>query len=190
MEFQGALSPLNNPGAVKKENESNQNIQLRNESISDREQKDLTDIQKKVNDYIEKHNLAGKLETNLTDEGLLLKIRDNVLFESGSAEVRAKDMKLVKEISGLLIMDRPRNIVIRGHTDNVPIATYQYGSNWDLSGLRAVNFLKILLENDKLDPKSISAEGFGEYKPVATNKTEAGRAKNRRIEVLIMPVTF
>lgn len=153
------------------------------------EQESLSEVQNKVSQYIEKNKLEDKLETTLTDEGLLVTISDSVLFESGVAEVRDKDKKIVKEISALLIMDPSRSIVISGHSDNVPIKTPQFNSNWDLSVMRAVNFMEVLLENDKLEPQWFSAKGFGEFKPVASNKTADGRAKNRRVEILIMPRT-
>lgn len=163
------------------------------ESIDDRrasgksEQEELSAIQDRVDSYIEEQNLSEKLGTALTDEGLLVTIRDNVLFESGVAEVRSENVKIAREISELLVMDPPRSIVISGHTDNVPIRNAQFKSNWDLSVMRSVNFMKILLENDGLMPEMFSAKGFGEFKPVASNATAEGRAKNRRVEILIMP---
>src|SRR5690606_41722239 len=81
-----------------------------------------------------------------------------------------------------------RNIVITGHTDNVPINTAEFDSNWDLSVMRAVNFMKeIVMGNEGLDSKYFSVKGFGEFQPIATNDTEEGRAKNRRVEVLVQP---
>lgn len=148
---------------------------------------ELESVQKKVNSYIQEKNLTDNLNTSLTDEGLLVTIRDNVLFASGSAEVRSEDVKVAKEISQLLVMDPPRNIVISGHTDNVPIRNVQFDSNWELSVMRAVNFMKIILDNDKLEPRWFSAKGFGEYQPVAPNTSSEGRAKNRRVEILIQP---
>jgi chemotaxis protein MotB len=155
--------------------------------LAKQEQQELFKIQKKVNQYIKENQLTDKLDTALTDEGLLVTIRDNVLFQSGSADVRTGDKHIAKEISDLLVMDPARSIVISGHSDNVPIKTYQYDSNWDLSVMRAVNFMKIMLENKKLQPQWFSAKGYGEFKPVASNGTDEGRAKNRRVEILIMP---
>ncbi|GIN63748.1 motility protein B [Robertmurraya siralis] len=153
------------------------------------EQLELENIQKKVNAYINENNLTDKLETSLTDEGLLLTIRDNVLFASGSAEVRQEDIHTANEISELLVMSPPRNIIISGHTDNVPISNPHFESNWELSVMRAINFMKIVLKNEKLDPAWFSAKGFGEFQPIASNDTSEGRAKNRRVEVLILPIT-
>lgn len=153
------------------------------------EQEELTEVQERVNAYIQKNGLTDRLETNLTDEGMLISIRENVLFESGVAEVRSENQKIAKEISNLLVMDLPRNIIVSGHTDNIPIKNYQYESNWDLSVMRSVNFMKLLLENKELDPEMFSAKGHGEFKPVASNETKKGRAENRRVEILIVPRT-
>ncbi|MCM2981579.1 flagellar motor protein MotB [Niallia circulans] len=151
------------------------------------DKQELLEIQQKVNAYIAKNKLGNKLDTELTDEGLHVSIRDNVLFASGSAEVRNKDRKVVSEIANLLVMDPPRSIIISGHTDNVPISNSSYESNWELSVTRALNFMKLLLENKKLDPKSFSAKGYGEFQPIASNDSSAGRAKNRRVDILIEP---
>ncbi|MGE8080024.1 flagellar motor protein MotB [Peribacillus loiseleuriae] len=151
------------------------------------EQKELSEIQEKVNVFIRNNQLNDKLDTSLTSGGLLLTIRDNVLFDSGSAEIRTENQGIAREISELLIMDPPRSIVISGHTDNVPIQTARYDSNWDLSVMRAVNFMKILLENNGLNPKWFSAKGYGEFMPIASNETAVERAKNRRVEILIVP---
>ena len=154
-----------------------------------KDQLELLELQKKVNSYIEDNKLKDKLNTSLTDEGLLLTIRDNVLFESGRAEVRTRDIGIANEIADLLIMEPPRNIIISGHTDNVPIRTARYESNWELSVMRAVEFMKIILKNEQLDPRWFSAKGFGEFQPVATNDTATGKARNRRVEILILPRT-
>ncbi|MDO7485975.1 flagellar motor protein MotB [Peribacillus frigoritolerans] len=159
------------------------------EKLGKNEQEELTEVQERVDAYIEKNDLTDKLGTNLTEEGMLISIRENVLFESGVAEVRSENRKIAKEISDLLVMDLPRNIIVSGHTDNIPIKNYQYESNWDLSVMRSVNFMKLLLENKDLDPEMFSAKGHGEFKPVASNETKKGRAKNRRVEILIVPRT-
>lgn len=174
---------------------SNQGIKTKNPPTENQkkqalklDQKELYKIQARVNKYIIQDNLTRKLQTSLTSEGLLVTIRDNVLFDSGSADVRKKDLKTARQIANLLVMNPPRNIIISGHTDNVPIKNSNYASNWELSVMRAVNFMKIVLqENKQLDPKWFSVKGFGEFQPVASNKTKEGRARNRRVEILISP---
>lgn len=153
-----------------------------------KQQEEMQALLSKMNADIKTQNLTNKLQTALTSEGLLVTIRDDVLFDSGSADVRPQDIKTANEISNLLVMNPPRNIIISGHTDNVPIQNSKYASNWELSVMRAVNFMKVILQNNnKLDPKYFSAKGFGEYQPVASNSTPEGRAKNRRVEILISP---
>jgi chemotaxis protein MotB len=152
------------------------------------EQEKLKEIQKKVNAYIAANSLETQLKTTLTDEGLLITILNDIFFDSGNSSIRKKDEQLAKEISKLLVMNPPRNIIVSGHTDNVPIQNAEFESNWHLSVMRAVNFMKLLLENGQLDPRAFSAKGFGEYNPVADNKTKEGRQKNRRVEILILPI--
>ncbi|MEM5017824.1 flagellar motor protein MotB [Metabacillus indicus] len=158
------------------------------EAQKEMEQKKLKEIQEKVNAYIKANNLESQLKTTLTDEGLLITILNDIFFDSGESAIRGKDEKLAKEISNLLVMNPPRNIIVSGHTDNVPISNADYDSNWHLSVMRAVNFMKLLLENEKLDPRAFSAKGFGEYNPVADNATDVGQQKNRRVEILILPI--
>lgn len=184
--FEGGTGIFEYPSAIPPEQPLSLNKEEEKES-ADAEKKSLEEIQKKVNEYITSRQLTGKLKTSLTDEGLLITILDNVLFDSGVAEVRPADRQLAKEISQLIVMETPKNVIISGHTDNIPIRNQYFESNWDLSVMRAVNFMKALLENQKLDPALFSAKGYGEYKPIANNSTEQGRLKNRRVEILIVP---
>lgn len=91
--------------------------------------------------------------------------------------IRSQDVPLAKEISKLLVINPARDIVISGHTDNVPIRNSEFESNWYLSAIRAVNFLNILLENSNLDQENLAQKGYGEFKPIASNDTAEGRSK-------------
>jgi chemotaxis protein MotB len=167
--------------------EDAENDKAENPDFERKERSELALLQEKINKYIEENDLDDRLETILTDEGLLITILNDVFFDSGVAAVRLNDETLARDISKLLVSDPPRNVVISGHTDNVPINNAQFDSNWHLSVMRAVNFMKLLLENGELDPRRFSAKGFGEFQPVDTNDTPEGRAMNRRVEVLILP---
>ncbi|GAE34972.1 flagellar motor protein MotB [Halalkalibacter akibai] len=155
-----------------------------------KEHNDLKKIQEEINEYIKGNGLESELETKLTADGLLITIVDNVLFYSGSADVRTDAVRLAQTISNMLTTEPPRKIVVAGHTDNIQISNSNFRSNWDLSAQRALNFMKILLENEDLDPRNLSATGHGEYQPIASNETEEGRGRNRRVEVLILPNYF
>ncbi|MDW0110844.1 flagellar motor protein MotB [Sporosarcina aquimarina] len=154
------------------------------------DQRSLGEIQDNLENYIAENELEGQFDTKLTEEGLLVTIRDSVLFSPGKAEIDHQYRELVEDIAKLLIFEKPRSIVVAGHTDNVPMQTGQYSSNWELSVMRAVNFLTIIAENKQVNPVAFSAKGYGEFRPIAKNDTEAGRAKNRRVEVLIQPLVF
>lgn len=150
-----------------------------------KETEDLKQLQSQMEGFIQDNKLQDKLQTKLTDEGLLITILDNALFDSGSAELKPEARKLASEMASMLV-PHPKKVTVTGHTDNVPIHRAEFPSNWDLSVKRSVNFLKVLLENPNLDPTKFSATGVGEYHPVADNSTAEGRAKNRRVEVAIL----
>ncbi|GGB35730.1 motility protein B [Lentibacillus populi] len=149
----------------------------------------LKELQTKVDDYIANNNLEKVLETQLTGEGLLITIRNDVTFDSGSAIVKKDGRKIAAEVSKLLIADPPREVVISGHADDRPINNSEFRSNWELSVMRAVNFMSLILKNNSLDPTMFSAKGFGEHQPIVPNSSEENRAKNRRVEVLVLPNT-
>jgi len=162
-----------------------------NESSSyEEDQRTLSEIQENLEDYIAENKLEGQFDTKMTEEGLLVTIRDSVLFGPGRAEIDDQYRSIATDIGKLLVFEKPRQIVITGHTDNVPMKNGEYKSNWELSVMRAVNFLSIIAENNKIDPMVFSAKGYGEFRPIAPNDTEEGRAKNRRVEVLIQPLVL
>ncbi|MFC5591923.1 flagellar motor protein MotB [Sporosarcina soli] len=154
------------------------------------DRRSLGEIQDRVDEYIAVHELENQFETKLTDEGLLITIRDSILFNTGSAEIAPQYEGFASDIAELLKFDPPRQVVVTGHTDNIPIHTAQFASNWELSVKRAVNFLTILVDNEGIDPLLFSAKGYGEFQPIASNDTAEGRSKNRRVEVLVQPLVL
>ena len=169
------------------EEEEKQESEEAEEDESSVELKQLQQMESDINGYIDENNLAEKLGMELTDEGLLITMQNEIFFDSGSAEVKADGEEVAKEVAKLLYTDPPHQVVVAGHADDRPISSAEYASNWELSVARAVNFMKILLENEDLDPTLFSAKGYGEYKPIVPNTSEENRAKNRRVEVLITP---
>ena len=113
------------------------------------DQRSLGEIKDRLDEYIAVNELENQFETKLTDEGLLVTIRDSVLFNSGKADIKEEYSVLANEVAALLVFDRPRHIVVAGHTDNVPMNNAEFASNWELSVMRAVNFLKKLLKMRK-----------------------------------------
>lgn len=154
------------------------------------DRKSLGEIQDRVEEYIAVHELENQFDTKMTDEGLLVIIRDSILFNPGRADIKEEYLPLADELASLLVFDPPRHIVVTGHTDNVPMNSAQFSSNWDLSVMRAVNFLKLMSDSAEIDPRLLSAKGYGEFQPVASNDTPEGRNQNRRVEILIQPLVL
>lgn len=148
------------------------------------ENQQLQEVQQKMEDYIKGNNLQEELSTVLTEEGLLIRIKEKALFASGSAELLPQSQEISKPIA-MLLASVSQKVVVSGHTDNVPISNSEFASNWDLSTRRALNFMKFMLQSNDLDPARFNTAGYGEFHPAATNDTEAGRAQNRRVEILI-----
>jgi chemotaxis protein MotB len=124
--------------------------------------------------------LKGKLTVNVVDA---------ILFDSGKAEVKGSGMAVLKKVVEILKTVQDKAIRIEGHTDNVPIhgqLTARYPTNWELSAARAINVTRYLQEQG-IDPLVLAAVAYGEYRPVATNDTEEGKARNRRIEIILVP---
>lgn len=120
---------------------------------------------------------------------LTMDVVDKILFASGEAKVKKEGLEVLKRVVDVLKDVKDKNIRIEGHTDNVPIASSLakiYPTNWELSAARALNVAKYLQEQG-IDPKLISATAFGEYQPLADNDTPEGRAKNRRIAIILLP---
>ena len=119
--------------------------------------------------------------------GLTITILDQVLFDSGKAKLRPRARQVLNKVARVFKSKlRERYIDIQGHTDNQPIKYSGWKSNWELSTARATSVLHYLVA-DGLSPQKLSASGYGEYRPVASNDTKEGRQKNRRVEIIVLP---
>lgn len=121
-----------------------------------------------------------------TDQGILITIADSMMFESGQAELRPAALPLLQALADVLIDQAPKEVRVQGHTDNVPMQTPQFPSNWELSTARAASVVRALSEVYAVPAGCLSATGFAEFKPLLDNSTPEGRAKNRRVELLVV----
>lgn len=189
--FEGGQGVMDSPSPTDPQNPQSQKIDASTAAAVrayQQDQAELNGLQDDVENYIAVNELEKQFSAKMTDDGLLITIRDSVLFKSGEAEIEQKNRKIAKDLSKMLVFDDPRPVMVTGYTDNIP-ASGKYDSNWELSVMRAVNFLSVLIDtNTKLDSAYFSAKGYGENNPVASNDTAKGRAKNRRVEVLIQPL--
>ena len=187
--FSGSPSVFDNNTAITPEVDASKPDKSKNDGSREQERMketvQLMEVKKVLDKYIDSNKLVGDLSTSLTEDGLMIRIKESALFLSGSADLRVESQRFGIDIANMLSL-LPQQIVISGHTDNVPINTREFPSNWELSSKRALNFMKYLLTQGNLKPERFSAIGFGEYRPMAINDTVDGRSKNRRVEVLIM----
>ena len=126
----------------------------------------------------------GSISMHTTQEGLVISLHEAGFFASGSSEVRPSSMDLLTHLAASLPAGPLR---VEGHTDNIPIHTTQFASNWELSTARATTIARLLLDHPNIHPNNLSAAGYAEFHPVASNATEAGRAQNRRVDIILLP---
>jgi chemotaxis protein MotB len=128
--------------------------------------------------------------TQMADK-LKLSIVDKILFASGEAGISPEGVKVLQRIGNILKNTQGKIVRIEGHTDNVPIGGQLknvFPTNWELSAARATNMVRFLQDKVGMDPKRLEAVGLGEYRPMASNSTKEGRAQNRRIEIMLLPM--
>jgi chemotaxis protein MotB len=130
---------------------------------------------------------ASAVSLRPSPEGLVVSLREAGFFSSGSAEIRPESLDTLRALAEALPREAMR---VEGHTDNLPIHTAQFATNWELSTARASAITRVLLQQHATSPDEISAAGYAEFHPRATNATESGRAENRRVDiVLLRPVS-
>lgn len=147
-------------------------------------------ITKRLNDILRDALLGFKsdeLSVEIKNGKVYVSMSDKLLFKSGSAAVETKGKEAIKVLAGVLEKNLDIDILIEGHTDNVPIKTAVYQDNWDLSVARATSIVRILTVDYKILPTRLTASGKGEFSPRATNETPEGRALNRRTEIILSP---
>lgn len=139
-----------------------------------------------------KNEIADKtVQVERIRDQLRVDMVDEVLFDSGEATLKPAGIAVLGKIGGVLAKAADRRVEVQGHTDNVPIAgalAKRFPTNWELSAARATNVVRFLQEAAKLDPTRLSAAGYAEFRPKASNDTEQGRRQNRRIEILLVPL--
>jgi chemotaxis protein MotB len=139
--------------------------------------------------WISDNDLAGSIGVLYNGESLLLTLANDMWFASGRADITTRMVEQAEILARLLQAtwnpDDPFDIVVAGHTDNVPINTAQFPSNWYLSAMRALNFQRILIDESGIAYRYFRIHGYGEEMPIATNETSEGRQENRRVELMI-----
>ena len=145
----------------------------------------LGNLKSEINSLIEQNNYTSSIKLEENSRGVTIHILEDIVFPSGSSELK-KSSKIVLSQLSAIIKKLPNDIRIEGHTDNVPISTSQFPSNWHLSVSRALSTAYYLMTEEGLDPEKLSIVGYSEYKPLESNESSSGRATNRRVDIIII----
>ena len=161
---------------------------LNSMSAALREQASLASLKQKLDAYAKAHGLNNEVQTVIDRRGLVVRVlTDQLLFVSGQATLQPEGFPLLNEVAQLLNVDKSHPITVEGHTDNVPISSSQYPSNWELSTDRATTVVRYLIAKG-VNRERLGAVGYADLHPLASNATAAGRAKNRRVEIVLQRI--
>ena len=149
----------------------------------------LEQVKSDMDKYLKENNLKGSVSTTIEERGLVVSISDSLFFDSGKADIRPEVIAKLVEI-GKILNKMGNYIRVEGHTDSVPINGGVFKSNWELSSARATTVVELLIDKSGISPKMIGAAEYGENRPIASNSTEAGRSKNRRVDIVILNSKF
>ena len=149
------------------------------------EQEDFKKLQRELNAYAKSHGFGNEVQAVIARQGLVVHVlTDKLLFDSGSATLQPAGLPLLQEIAHLLNVDQKHPITVEGNTDNQPIQSSQFPSNWELSTDRATTVVRYLIAH-RVQDQRLSAAGYADLHPLATNATATGRARNRRVDIVL-----
>jgi chemotaxis protein MotB len=158
------------------------------QTAAQRQASEFAQIKRELDLYAAKHGFGSQVQTTIEKRGLVIKVlTDDLLFASGQATLDSRADGLLDEIAGLLNIDETHPIDVEGNTDNVPIHSSLYPSNWELSTARASTVVRFLVEHSVVASR-LTASGNADQRPVASDATAAGRARNRRVEIVMRRV--
>jgi len=145
----------------------------------------LNDLKKQVDKYLSTSGISSSASSTIQERGLVISIRDTLIFDSGNADVKPVYEGKLVEI-GKMLNAINNYIVIEGNTDSVPISTNEFKDNWSLASARADNVTRVLISKANIQPLRIASRSNGQYRPVGSNNSEAGKAANRRVDIVIL----
>lgn len=147
----------------------------------------LYHLEQELKEFIVEQGFEGSVQLQMEERGLIIRFADQIFFDLGKADLKPEAVNILNQL-GPMLNKLPNPIRIEGHTDNLPINTIQFPSNWELSTYRATSVIRYLIEHLDLDPDKLSAAGYGEYRPVVDNTNDKNRALNRRVDIIIMRI--
>ncbi|WP_053957431.1 OmpA/MotB family protein [Inediibacterium massiliense] len=198
--FQAVMQSMQGSLGVLKGGKTLDNTPYVNEALDEdqatkqlEELEDFKKLKEELDEYIEQEGMQDQMLVDLNAKGLLLRFKDNVLFDSGKAEIKPVAIQTLSFLSDLLKQEEfiDKHITVEGHTDSDPILySKKFPTNWELSVTRSSNVVRYFIEGAGIDPNRLSASGYSEYHPVAPNDTLENKAKNRRVDIVILRSNF
>jgi chemotaxis protein MotB len=157
-------------------------------SSSQLELNKMEEVAEQIQQYITENNLQSEVVLEVEERGIVLRFPDRALFDPGSAILKDDSRTSLDLIAGLFKQKKFSSLTLRveGHTDNIPTTSDLFPTNWELSTARSTNVVRYFVEKMGVVPTRLSATGFGEFQPIADNSTPIGRAKNRRVDIVIL----
>jgi len=152
-------------------------------------EKEMGRLKRTVDSLLSKEINKGKVQAHVEARGLIISMGENGVFDSGSDQIKQEGKELLDTIATSLV-SVANQIRIEGHTDNIPIKNSKFPSNWELSTARATSVIAYLISKFGMSPELISAAGYAEYRPASANDTVEGRARNRRVDIVVLNPMF
>ncbi len=156
-------------------------------------EEDLENLKGILEEYADSVGLGEEIILSVEERGLVVRFMDSVLFDSGKADLKPESKKILKNVADILNREefKDKLIKVEGHTDTDPIIySKKYPTNWELSAIRATNVLRYLVEEGNIEGNRISSSGYSYYRPIAPNDTPENKAKNRRVDIVILQSSF
>ncbi|ABO50952.1 OmpA/MotB domain protein [Desulforamulus reducens MI-1] len=153
------------------------------------EQQKMEKIKKQIQEYVDKNGLSGKVTVAIEERGVVVSFQDVVLFPLGVADLVPHSQGIVDKV-GAILSQTPNYIRVEGHTDNLPIQTNKFPSNWELSLARSASVVHRLINFSHIPPDRLSATGYGEYRPRRANDSDANRQQNRRVDIIVLRTKY
>lgn len=146
---------------------------------------DIDQLRRELERQLTKEIDRNEISLRVEPDGLVISLREVGFFDSGSPKLKQRSLSAFEKVARVLA-ERKNLIRIEGHTDNLPIHTHEFASNWELSTARATEVIRMLLVDYQFPPRRLSAAGYAEFHPIASNETEVGRQVNRRVDIVVL----
>ncbi|NMA86368.1 MAG: flagellar motor protein MotB [Tissierellia bacterium] len=156
-------------------------------------EEDLEKLKEILEEYADSIGLGSEIILSVEERGLVIRFMDNVLFDSGKADLKPESIKILNALAEILNREefKERLIKIEGHTDTDPIIySKNFPTNWELSAIRATNVLRHLVEKENIDGNRVSSSGYSFYRPIAPNNSSENKQKNRRVDIVILRTSY